>query len=110
MLRLTIVSLVICSVLTSGVAQAATTSSIVGTVRGQNGAPIAGADVTLAGVVRLTKKTDSTGAFAFQDITTGAYTIVVSKAGFQTYRSDDLTAFIGETLTVNVVLAQVTFA
>ncbi|HZZ00748.1 MAG TPA: TonB-dependent receptor [Candidatus Baltobacteraceae bacterium] len=98
------------SLLGTSAAMAATTTSIVGTVRGQNGAPIAGADVTVVGVVRLTKKTDNAGSFAFRDITTGAYTIVVSKPGFQTYRNEDVTAFIGETLTVNVILAQVTFS
>ena len=78
MIRWAIVSMVVCSLLTTSVAWAATTSSIVGTVRGQNGAPIAGAEVTLEGVIRLSKKTDNAGAFEFRDITTGSYTIVVT--------------------------------
>jgi hypothetical protein len=109
-LPLCLIATLLWSTFGTSAASAATTSNIVGTVHSADGSPIAGADVTLVGVVRLSKKSDSTGAFAFNDITTGAYTIVVSKAGFQTYRSEDLTAFIGETLTVNVVLAQVTFS
>jgi hypothetical protein len=109
-LPLCLIATLLWSTFGTSAASAATTSSIVGTVRGQNGAPIAGADVTLEGVVRLSKKTDNAGSFAFPDITTGAYTIVVTKAGFQTYRSEDVSAFIGETVTVNVVLAQATFS
>src|SRR5262249_34006103 len=109
-IRLTIVMFTVCALLSSGVAWAATTSSIVGTVRGQNGAPIAGADVALEGVVRLSQKTDNTGAFAFRDITTGAYTIVVTKPGFQSYRSEGVSALSGETVTVSVLLAEATFS
>ncbi len=109
-LPLCLIAMLVWSTFGTSAAWAATTSSIVGTVRGSDGAPIAGADVTIVGVVRLTKKTDNAGNFAFAGITTGAYTIVVSKPGFQTYRNEDLTAFIGETLTVNVILAQVTFS
>jgi hypothetical protein len=108
-IRSAMVAALVWAMLGTSVASAATTSTITGTVRGTDGAPIAGADVTIFGVVRLTKKTDNAGAFAFQDITTGTYTVVVSKPGFQSYRDEGLTAFIGETLTLNVILAQATF-
>lgn len=109
-IRFFVVVAIVWSMLGMSVALAATTSTITGTVRGTDGTPIAGADVTLLGVVRLSKKTDNAGAFSFANITTGAYTIVVSKAGFQSYRNEDVSAFIGETVTVDVVLAQVSFS
>jgi carboxypeptidase family protein/TonB-dependent receptor-like protein len=109
-LPLCLIATLVWSAFGATAALAATTSTIVGTVRGQNGAPIAGADVTLEGVIRLSKKTDNAGSFEFRDITTGAYTIVVTKPGFQTYRSENVSAFIGETVTVNVILAQATFS
>ncbi|HTU68822.1 MAG TPA: TonB-dependent receptor [Candidatus Baltobacteraceae bacterium] len=89
---------------------AATTSTIVGSVHGQDGTPIAGANVALNGVVHLTKMTDNAGNFAFADVPTGLYSILVSKAGFTTYRDDNVAAFIGETIALNVVLAQSSFS
>ncbi len=86
------------------------TSSVVGTVHGSDGAPIAGARVALIGAQRLTQSTDPTGAFKFADVPTGLYTMLVTKAGYETYRDDNVAAFIGETVTLNVTLAASSFS
>jgi hypothetical protein len=87
----------------------ANTSTIVGTVSGANGAPIAGARVLLTGVQRAEQTTDQTGAFKFT-VTTGLYSMLVSKAGYETYENDSIGAFTGETLTVNVTLSAASFS
>lgn len=91
-------------------AVAATTSTVNGAVRDADGRPLAGAEVTLSGVVRLSKVTDNAGDFTFSDVPTGLYTIQISKPGFETYRNDNVAAFIGETVTVNATLAAASFS
>jgi len=89
---------------------AANTSTVAGTVHGTDGAPVAGARVTLIGAQRLMQTTDSTGAFKFADVPTGLYTMLVSKGGYETYRNDNVAAFIGETVTVNVTMSPSSFS
>jgi hypothetical protein len=89
---------------------AANTSTVTGTVHSSDGAPIDGARVSLVGVQRLTQTTDSKGAFTFSNVQTGLYTMLVTKAGYQTYRDDNVAAFIGETVTVNVTLPTSSFS
>ncbi len=91
-------------------AAAPNTSTIVGTVQTADGSPVADANITIEGVVRMTAVTSAKGAFQLTNVPTGLYTMVVTKAGFQQYRNDDITAFIGQTLTVNVTLVPVTFS
>ncbi len=80
----------------SAPAMAATTGAITGSVHDVNGVAVAGADVSIAGPTRATKSTDAKGAFAFNDIPPGLYTVVVTKAGFTTDRNDGVAVFIGE--------------
>ncbi len=88
--RLSIVS-VICGVLVVVLAQpalaqlkpgvtqsAAHTANVSGTVAQSNGAPVAGASVTLKGQTVVSTKTDARGSFVFTSIPWGAYQIVVS--------------------------------
>ncbi len=89
---------------------AANTSTVVGTVHSFGGAPIAGARVILVGAQRLTQTTDSTGAFKFADVPTGLYTMLVTKGGYESYRDDNVAAFIGETVTLNVTLEASSFS
>ncbi len=89
---------------------AANTSVVAGTVHGSDGAPVAGARVSLIGVQRITQITDPTGAFKFADVPTGLYTMLVTKAGYETYRDDNVAAFIGETVTLNLTLAASSFS
>ena len=89
---------------------AANTSTVTGTVRTSSGAPIAGARLVLTGVSRLQQTSDQTGAFTFADVPTGLYTMIVTKAGYVTYEDDNVVAFTGETLTVNVTLSESSFS
>ena len=88
----------------------ANTSTITGTVQTTDGAPIADANITIQGQVRMTAVSDAKGAFAISNVPTGLYTLVVTKAGFQTYSNDDVAAFTGQTATVNVTLAALSFS
>jgi hypothetical protein len=101
---------VVYATLMAAPAMAATTGAITGTVHETNGVAVAGADVSIAGPVRLTKSTDAKGAFAFNDIPAGLYTVLVSKAGFTTARNDGVAVFIGETETLAVTLQQASFS
>ncbi|MGB6984572.1 MAG: TonB-dependent receptor, partial [Candidatus Aquilonibacter sp.] len=91
-------------------AMAATTGAITGAVHDSNGVAIAGADVSIAGPVRATKSTDAKGAFAFNDIPPGLYSVLVTKAGFTTGRNDGVAVFIGESETLAVTLQQASFS
>ncbi len=89
---------------------AANASTIAGTVHGVNGAPIAGARLVLIGAARIEQTTDQTGAFKFTDVPTGLYTMLVTKAGYETYEDDNVGAFTGEMLTINVTLSESSFS
>jgi len=89
---------------------AGTTSVVTGVVRASSGAPLAGAHVELIGVAHLSKTTDALGKFTFSEVPAGLYTLQVSKAGYGVYRNDSVAAFIGETVTVNVALAESSFS
>jgi hypothetical protein len=91
-------------------ATAATTGAVTGVVSGTSGAPVAGADVELIGPSRMAQQSDAAGKFNFQTVPPGLYALQVSKAGFQTSRDDNVTVFIGETVTLNVALAASTFS
>lgn len=82
----------------------ATTSVVTGTVLDTNGGPVANASVSLRGPARQDTSTDAKGAFRFASVPVGLYTLVVSKAGFETARTDEVTALAGETENYNVTL------
>ena len=89
---------------------AGTTAVVTGVVRASSGAPLGGAQVELIGPTRLSRTTDAHGQFTFSQVPTGLYTLQVSKAGYNVYRDDNVAAFIGETATVNVTLAESSFS
>ncbi|HZY98504.1 MAG TPA: TonB-dependent receptor [Candidatus Baltobacteraceae bacterium] len=95
--------------LSSSIARAATTSQIVGTVRDADGRPVSGATVVLQGPPNLRTSSDAKGAFHFDVVPAGEYTVVVSKGGFAQYQTI-VDAFIGETATVSVVLVSQSFS
>ncbi len=94
----------------SAPAMAATTGAITGSVHDVNGVAVAGADVSIAGPTRATKSTDAKGAFAFNDIPPGLYTVVVTKAGFTAVRNDGVAVFIGESESLSVTVQQASFS
>lgn len=94
----------------SGPALAADTGAITGSVQAADGTPIADANVVIQGQARMATVSDAKGTFAFSNVPAGFYTLVVTKAGFQTYSADNIAAFSGETQKVNVVLAALSFS
>ncbi len=89
---------------------AADASTVSGTVVTTDGAPVAAATVTLSGPAREQTATDAKGTFHFGNVTPGVYSVTVTKAGFDAYRTDDVAALAGNTEVVNVTLAQLTFS
>ena len=86
---------------------AQTTSTIQGTVTDKQGLAISGAELRLSGDTIGTSRTttsDSDGAYAFQNLTAGRYTLSVSHAGFSTRAFQDLDVTLNRTLTFNVLL------
>ena len=70
--------------------QAQTTGSLSGTINDQNNAVVAGATVTLLSNVAGAERsavTDSNGAFDFQALLPGTYTISVEAKGFKKVNS-----------------------
>ena len=108
-----LIAAILCAVLALGPAAAraaANTSSIAGTVQSSDGAPIADALVTIEGQVHMATASDAKGAFQFANVPSGLYTLIVTKAGYQTARNDDVAALTGQTATANVVLVQLSFS
>ncbi len=96
------VLVVLCSV--SAWAQ---TGSIQGTVSDQSGAVVQGAEVTvrsLATNASRTATTSSTGVYSFPNLNVGHYEITVQKAGFKTYRLDDVELTVAQTLGIDAGL------
>ncbi len=91
-------------------AAAGTTAVVTGVVRASRGAPLGGATVELIGPARLSTTTDAHGSYKFPLVPTGLYTMQVSKAGYNLYRNDSVTAFIGETTTIDVTLVAASFS
>src|SRR5579884_1171068 len=91
-------------------AHAATTGTVTGTVVSTDGAPIAGAAVTLRGPATQHALTDAKGSFQFTNVLSGMYSIIVTKPGFDTARNDEVAVFIGQTQTLTVTLAQSSFS
>jgi hypothetical protein len=87
-------------------AQSVNTSAIRGTVQDSTGAVVPGASVSArdmdTGVVTDTK-TNSSGTYNLLYLPVGRYSVSVSKAGFDTYRMDDIQLHL-EAVTVNVPL------
>jgi hypothetical protein len=86
---------------------AQTTSTIQGTVSDKQGLAIGGAQLRLTGDTIGTTRTtvsDATGAYQFQNLPAGVYTLTVSHAGFTTNAVKDLDVTINRTLTFNLQL------
>jgi hypothetical protein len=82
---------------TSALAQTGTTGSIVGTVTDQNGAAVAGANVTLGGPLgERTTTSDSNGVFRVDNLIPGTYNIKVTNTGFKTASVEAVTVLVGK--------------
>ena len=103
--KLLLVALVI--LVTQVAAQAQTTGSLKGTIADQNKAVVAGATVTLMSNVAGAERsavTDSNGAFDFQALLPGTYTISVEAAGFKKAIAREIVISLNLTSQVNIAL------
>jgi hypothetical protein len=88
-------------------AQGETTGALAGQVTDASGAPVPGAAVTIASSttgLHRTVETDENGRFSFPQLKPGPYTIEAKAAGFQDQTIGPVSAALGQTQTVNMVL------
>ena len=86
---------------------AQTTSTIQGTVTDKQGLAVGGAQLQLSGDTIGTSRTtvsDTSGAYQFQNLPAGVYSLNVTHAGFDTKALKDLEVTINRTLTFNILL------
>lgn len=84
-----------------------TTSRVVGTVTDTSGARLPGATVTLtndATGVSFTTVTSESGAYVFEAVQVGRYTLAIELQGFKRFVSADNAVTIGEPATINAPL------
>src|SRR2546423_2111337 len=84
------------------------TGSIVGIVRDQNGAAVAGATVTVRettkNIVARTLTTNEEGAYSAPLLQAGTYAVTVEAAGFKKYTKTDIQLNVNDRLSVDVAL------
>src|SRR2546422_6801274 len=88
----------------SALAQTQTTGRIAGTVQDQNGAVIAGAEVTVSSKAMGDERrvtTDSEGNYAVPLLSPGMYRVKVTARGFNSAVFDNVQVVITETTSVN---------
>lgn len=91
-------------------AYAADSGAVAGTVLASDGAPVPDASVILEGPQRQNTKTDAKGTFRFPNVLAGLYSLIVTKAGYDTARNDDVAVFADQDDAVNVVLSPSSFS
>jgi hypothetical protein len=94
----------LCFALWITTAAAQSTSRVTGTIQDKSGAVVPGADVTLtnqATQVSVHATTTSSGAYVFDGIVPGTYTITISKAGFTTLTTTGNVLTIAQPLVFN---------
>jgi hypothetical protein len=88
-------------------AQSTSTGTVAGSVTDPTGALVAGAAVTLTdtatNIARPTT-TNASGRYIYVDVNPGIYSITVSKAGFETTKTDSQEVKVGASLTINLTL------
>src|SRR5437660_613008 len=98
--------LVLCPISTFG--QSPTTGGIAGTVKDQNGAVIAGAEVTVTSLATADERkatTDTEGSYAMPLLSPSTYRVRVEASGFNPALFDAVRVVITETTTINPQLA-----
>ncbi|HTH38091.1 MAG TPA: TonB-dependent receptor [Pyrinomonadaceae bacterium] len=88
--------------------QTQTTGQIIGRVRDQHDAPIAGASITSrnknTGEQRTTA-TDSSGSFSIPLLSSGLYAVSISEPGFNDFIVNDVVVGVGENTSLNILLS-----
>src|SRR5450755_4231131 len=82
-------------------------SSIEGTVTDTSGAVVAGAQVVLSNqdtAISQTSTSNDTGVYRFPGLGPGNYTLTTTKAGFETFKQQNITLAAEETRTVRLTL------
>jgi len=89
-------------------AQSGTTGSIEGKIIDEEGNPLPGAQVKASSSDLIggaqSKVASAEGRFRFVALPSGAYTLEASLAGFTSVKRDDIKIFVGQTITVDLVL------
>ena len=106
-----VISAVLVAVITAALAAPALaqfeTSSLLGTVRDQSGAPVPDAVVTLTNTetgVSQTKPTDAGGSFEFFTVRIGTYVVTAEKPGFSVALADSIQVTVGTRQRVDLTL------
>ena len=84
-----------------------TTSRVTGTIQDANGASVAGAVVTLtneATSVSFTSETSESGAYAFDLVQVGKYSLTIEKQGFKKFISTANPVNVNQPATINATL------
>jgi hypothetical protein len=89
-------------------AQSGTTGAIEGKILDEEGTPLPGATLKLSSPDliggALSKTSDGAGHFRFVAIPRGTYTLEASLGGFVSVKKDNIRLFVGQTITVDLVL------
>jgi hypothetical protein len=88
-------------------AQSTSTGTVAGSVTDPSGALVSGAEVTLTDTttnLARSTTTNATGRYIYVDVNPGIYAITVSKAGFETTKTENQEVKVGASLTVNLSL------
>jgi len=88
-------------------AQSETTGALAGQVTDPSGAPVPGAEVTVASSTtgwHRTVQSDESGRFSFPDLKPGPYLVEAKALGFEGQTLGPVSVPLGQTQTVNVVL------
>jgi hypothetical protein len=83
------------------------TGSVRGTVTDEQGAAIAGANVTITNAdtgYSRSDKSDKDGAYAFQSLPIGHYTLSVTAEGFKAFQLRDIVLHVNDSLTLDAQL------
>src|SRR5438309_1927258 len=100
-----VMAVCLASFATGALAQTATTGSIGGTVKDQNGADIAGATITASGPLgERTATSDSSGVFRVEGLIPGSYNVKVSNTGFKTASVEAVTVLVGKDSSLSIKL------
>jgi hypothetical protein len=91
-----------------GYSQSSTTGAIEGKVTDDQGSPLPGAQVKLSSPDLIggaqTRLTNAEGRFRFVALLRGTFVLETSLPGFITARKDDIKVFVGQTITIDLVL------
>src|SRR5271170_5295785 len=106
-LTLVLLSVVCAGSVLSARAQSTSTGTVAGSVTDPTGALVSGAAVTLTDTatnVARSTATNATGRYIYVDVNPGIYNIAVSKAGFETTKTEHQEVKVGANLNVNLAL------